>query len=156
MLAVNPRAVYYGVDVSEAGLAAASKNLPQAVFLKTADGEKLPLPSDSIDVVFASEVLEHIYDTENAFSEIARVLKPNGLLLITVPYHGLIKNLLIVLFAFDAHFSPTGAHIRFFSKRSLLSCLKRSHMAPLKAGYLGRFFPVPCSIFVLARKRISG
>ena len=52
------------------------------------------------DFVFSSEVLEHIYDVENAFSEVARILKPGGRLLLTTPYHGLIKNILITRFFF--------------------------------------------------------
>ena len=40
----------------------------------------LPVPDASVDRVMASEVLEHIPDDATAFAEIARVLKPGGVL----------------------------------------------------------------------------
>jgi len=48
-----------------------------------------------------------------------RVLRPGGRLLVTVPYHGRFKNLLIALFKWDEHFVPSNPHIRFYSKRTL-------------------------------------
>ena len=126
MKKINPQAEYIGLDVSEMALKSAAAILPDCKFYKIEDGENLPLENNSIDFVFSSEVIEHIYDIENAFLEISRILKPGGKLLLTTPYHGLIKNLLIVLFAFDKHFNPAGSHIRFFSKKSLFSLLKKA------------------------------
>lgn len=48
---------------------------------------ELPLKDSSFANVICSEVLEHIPDDEKALSEIARVLKPGGSLLMTVPMH---------------------------------------------------------------------
>jgi ubiquinone/menaquinone biosynthesis C-methylase UbiE len=152
MLSLNPRASYVGLDVSGSALTAAAAKLPQVEFHKIDDGGKLPLPAESVDFIFSSEVIEHIYDTDNAFSEIARVLRPGGRLLLTTPYHGIIKNLLTVIFAFDSHFDPTGPHVRFFSKKSLFACLKRVKIEPLTHGYYGRLYPIPHSIYVLAQK----
>lgn len=45
----------------------------------------LPYKDMSFDVVYASEVLEHLRDDRGALSEIRRVLKPDGRLLVTVP-----------------------------------------------------------------------
>lgn len=155
MMALNPKAKYIGLDVSEKAISAASAKLPGVRLYKIEDGGRFPLPSTSVDFVFASEVIEHVYDTENAFSEIARILRPNGTLLLTTPYHGIIKNLLIILLAFDRHFDPAGPHIRFFSNNSLFSSLRKAGLGPVEHGYYGRFYPIPHSIFVLARKRKS-
>ncbi|MCX6775810.1 MAG: class I SAM-dependent methyltransferase [Candidatus Micrarchaeota archaeon] len=152
MMVLNPKAKYIGLDVSKKALSVASAKLPKAEFQLIEDGGRFPLKSASVDFIFASEVIEHIYDTENAFSEIARVLRPNGEVLLTTPYHGIIKNLLTVLLAFDSHFDPEGPHIRFFSKNSLFSCLRKARLEPVEHGYYGRFYPVPHSIFVLAKK----
>ncbi len=46
---------------------------------------QLPFPDQSFDCCLASEVLEHIPDDHKAVSEIARVLRPDGMLLISVP-----------------------------------------------------------------------
>ena len=152
MKKINPQAEYIGLDVSEMALKSAAAILPDCKFYKIEDGENLPLENNSIDFVFSSEVIEHIYDIENAFLEISRILKPGGKLLLTTPYHGLIKNLLIVLFAFDKHFNPAGPHIRFFSKKSLFGLLNKFGFSVIKYGYYGRFYPVSHSIYVLAEK----
>jgi len=51
-----------------------------------ADARILPLKTASVDVVLLLEVLEHIPDTEQVMSEIQRVLKPEGVLYISVPF----------------------------------------------------------------------
>jgi 2-polyprenyl-3-methyl-5-hydroxy-6-metoxy-1,4-benzoquinol methylase len=45
----------------------------------------LPLTSDSIDVVVAASVLEYVRDPAGVLAECARVLRPGGVLLCTVP-----------------------------------------------------------------------
>ena len=119
---LNPKAKYFGVDISETALKRAKNNFPSAVFYKVADGEKIPIIDKSVDFVFSSEVLEHIYDVENALSELQRILKQEGKILLTVPYHGFIKNILITIFAFNKHFDPAGSHINFFLKKRFSSC----------------------------------
>lgn len=39
-----------------------------------------PLPDASVDVIYSCAVLEHVHDLERAFSEMARVLKPGGIM----------------------------------------------------------------------------
>ena len=45
----------------------------------------------SVDLVWCSEVLEHVADTAHLLLEVRRVLRPGGRLLVTVPYHGRVK-----------------------------------------------------------------
>lgn len=47
--------------------------------------EQLTFKDNSFDVFITMDVLEHLYNPEKAFSEIARVLKPGGIHLFTVP-----------------------------------------------------------------------
>lgn len=54
-------------------------NLPIKLF--AAFAEHMPLPDESCDVVYARQVLHHIPDLPAAMHEVARVLKPGGLLL---------------------------------------------------------------------------
>lgn len=51
-----------------------------------ADGGALPIVDASIDTVLLLEVLEHVRDAQAVLSNIARVLKPGGLLLLSVPF----------------------------------------------------------------------
>ena len=50
------------------------------------DGEKLPFHDDSVDFVVMIEVLEHVFEPHYLLSEVCRVLRPNGILLVTVPF----------------------------------------------------------------------
>lgn len=54
--------------------------------LLSGDILKLPFPDASFDKVLMSEVLEHISDDRVALSEIYRVLKPGGILALSVPH----------------------------------------------------------------------
>lgn len=49
---------------------------------------RIPLPSDSQDVVLSGQVFEHIPFPWASILEIARVLKPNGYLFLTAPSRG--------------------------------------------------------------------
>ncbi len=46
----------------------------------------LPLPNQSVDTVLLIEVAEHLAEPASAFAEIARVLRPGGRLLMSVPF----------------------------------------------------------------------
>ncbi|MBW3614271.1 MAG: methyltransferase domain-containing protein [Actinobacteria bacterium] len=48
-------------------------------------GLALPFPDAAFDRVVASEVLEHVEDDRRAICELARVLRPGGVLAVTVP-----------------------------------------------------------------------
>ncbi len=48
----------------------------------------LPLPDGDLDLVVCTEVLEHVPDPARALAELARVLRPGGRVLITVPFVG--------------------------------------------------------------------
>ena len=50
-----------------------------------ANAEHLPFPDKSFDLVTCSEVLEHIRNPQRALSEMRRVLKPSGVLLLSTP-----------------------------------------------------------------------
>jgi SAM-dependent methyltransferase len=47
--------------------------------------DPLPFDSESFDVVWCSEVIEHLRDPAAAITEMRRVLKPGGMLVITTP-----------------------------------------------------------------------
>jgi SAM-dependent methyltransferase len=112
-----------GVELAEAALERARRNAPGAdLRLVTPDGA-LPLEHRSVDVVWCSEVLEHVADVAALLVEVRRVLRPGGRLLATVPFHGRVQAALIALTRFDAHFDPLGQHLRFFTRTSLAATL---------------------------------
>lgn len=107
------------IDISAGQIAENAARLPQITFRQHDVSERFPFPDASFEVVWCSEVLEHLFDPAFALREIHRIMKPGGRLLVTVPYHGRFKNVLIALFNWDEHFVPSSPHIRFFTNRSL-------------------------------------
>lgn len=49
------------------------------------DLERLTFPDETFDLFITQDVMEHIFEPENAFKEIARVLRPGGAHIFTVP-----------------------------------------------------------------------
>ena len=63
-----------------------------------ASADRLPFPSASFDKVYCSEVLEHVLDPRAVVAEMARVVKPAGTVVISIPHEKLIdfvKGLLL-------------------------------------------------------------
>jgi SAM-dependent methyltransferase len=112
-----------GVEIAEAALTRARRNAPGADLRLLEPSGELPLEHRSVDVVWCSEVLEHVADVAGLLVEVRRVLRPGGRLLATVPFHGRAQAALIALTRFEAHFDPLGQHLRFFTQRSLADTL---------------------------------
>ena len=142
----------WGVDISERAIEYAKERYPQAVFCCASLEEQLPFEDGTFDAVYAGDVIEHIYDTRRMIAELCRVLRPGGMLFISTPYHGLLKNLSIALLNFEKHFDPTGTHIRFFTKRSLKKLLLEGGFRVECFLYLGRFWPMWKNMVAMARK----
>ena len=141
-----------GMDLSENAIAFARRKYPDYNFRLLAPDGSIPAPSSSFDAVWTTEVIEHVLQVDAFLEEIRRVLRPGGALVLTTPYHGLIKNLFIVLVKFDRHFEVDGSHIRFFNKRALDRCLTKSGFQPSSYGGIGRTWPIHRSWFVVAKR----
>ncbi len=112
-----------GVEIAEAALERARRVAPGADFRLLEPDGSVPLEHGSVDLVWCSEVLEHVADTGHLLLEARRVLRPGGRLLVTVPFHGRVKDVAIALARFEAHFDPQGQHLRFFTRASLARTL---------------------------------
>ena len=78
--------------------------------------EPWPFEDASVDVVWASEVLAFVVDTARVLSEVRRVLRPAGRLLVTTPAHGRVRALLRGL---ERDLDPLGPALRFYTPTSL-------------------------------------
>jgi SAM-dependent methyltransferase len=72
---------YIGVDIEVSG-----HNHKESKVDYFYDGKKLPFPDRSFDTIVCFEVFEHIFNIEQVLTEIYRVLRPDGQLLISIPF----------------------------------------------------------------------
>jgi SAM-dependent methyltransferase len=114
-----------GVDVAEEPLRRARRrHAGLDVRLVDADGE-WPFADASFDAVWTGETLEHVADTAGLLSQVRRVQRSGGALLLSTPAHGRLTLLALALSArrADAHFDPRADHLRFYTQRTLARLL---------------------------------
>ncbi|MFV1960321.1 MAG: bifunctional 2-polyprenyl-6-hydroxyphenol methylase/3-demethylubiquinol 3-O-methyltransferase UbiG [Acidimicrobiia bacterium] len=100
-----------GIDPSMASIREAKSHV-QANFA-VAVGESLPFSDNSIDAVTCSEVLEHVDDVGAVVAEISRVLRPDGLLVFSMPNRTLLSRLVLIDLAqrlWPTRILPTDLH----------------------------------------------
>jgi len=83
---------------------------------------RLPFEDGLFDKVVCSEVLEHVPDDSAAVSEFIRVLKPGGILAVSVPSH--FAESVCWKISDDYHNSP-GGHIRIYKQSEILGLLSK-------------------------------
>jgi SAM-dependent methyltransferase len=125
-----------GVDISATALARARSRHPSLDFrLVELDGP-LRFDDETFELVWASEVLEHIADTARWLSEVRRVMTPGGTLLLTTPAHGRVR---LVLWGIEPFSPPLGDHLHLYSGRSLRALLDQFGFADVDVrAALGR------------------
>lgn len=127
-----------GLDRSPAALAlAAERGLPIAC----ADGHGLPIADSSMDLVSAFDVIEHLDDDMRALEQFHRVLRPDGLLLISVPAYR---------FLWSEHDEALW-HRRRYVASELHIKLTRSGFRVLKRSYAVFFLFFPIVFYRLFR-----
>lgn len=75
-----------GIDISVSAVKAAK--VKKAKFLVASAEEGLPFVSESFDLIFFLDVIEHLRRPYEALQEIYRILSPNGTLILTTPNAG--------------------------------------------------------------------
>ena len=146
------------VDISASQIERNKRAHPEIKFVQHDVAQPFPFANEAFDVIWCSEVLEHLFDPGFAVCEMQRVLAPGGRLLVTVPYHGVIKDVLIALFKWEEHFSPTNPHIRFFTRKTLSQLAASAGFVEIKTKTCGMNKPlrdlvVATNILMLAQKR---
>jgi SAM-dependent methyltransferase len=130
-----------GVDVSEAAIA---RYRARGFNGGLADLESgIDYPDASFDVIFCSEVIEHIVSPEILVSEMSRLLRPGGQIVLSTPNSAFWLYRLLALFGYTVAELQHPKHFQFFSRRSLMKLFARH---PLRVGrLLGRnmYFILP-------------
>jgi 2-polyprenyl-3-methyl-5-hydroxy-6-metoxy-1,4-benzoquinol methylase len=142
-----------GVDISARAIELATRTHPGCSF-DTHSVEDVPWPVDdaSLDAVVAFELIEHLMRPRELLEGARIALRSGGHLALSTPYHGLVKNMALVLVAFEKHFAVEGEHIRFFTDGALRRLLEETGFRVESVSHFGRCPGLWAGSFFWARK----
>ena len=150
----------WGFDRSESGIKIARENfseLKDRFEICDVYNQKLPVAfqQGGYDIILSTEVIEHLYNPKAYLRNINDWMKQGGYLIITTPYHGYFKNIVVPLLnGFDKHVNPLweGGHIKFFSFNTLSHILNETGFKILEFRGSGRVPYLWKSMVVVAQK----
>jgi 2-polyprenyl-3-methyl-5-hydroxy-6-metoxy-1,4-benzoquinol methylase len=88
-----------------------------------------PFPSGSFDLIFASEVIEHVADTATFLAELNRLVRVGGTLVLSTPNSAFWPYRILGVLGRTATEYQHPGHVRFFSRRYLVNSLKAAGFA---------------------------
>lgn len=102
-----------------------------------ADFHSLPLRSSSFDLVTCIDVLEHLEDDRSAFAELVRILRPGGLLIVSVP---------AFQFLWGDHDTLYGHHRRYTTGQ-VRARMQAVGLCVVKLSYFEPLFVLPLLVY---------
>jgi 2-polyprenyl-3-methyl-5-hydroxy-6-metoxy-1,4-benzoquinol methylase len=145
-----------GCEPSADGVRFAQSSAPELVFHQLGvDDEPSAIGNESFDVAIATEVIEHLVRPRNLPRFAKQLLRPGGHLIVSTPYHGYLKNLVLALTnKWDAHFTPLwdGGHIKLWSRKTLSQLLNEVGFRVVRFIGAGRLPFLWKSMIVVAQK----
>lgn len=135
----------YGVDINQESLIEAEKKGINVLHYNL--GQKdWPFEDESFDLLIAGDVIEHVIDTETFVQECYRILKKDGLLIVSVPNINAYYNRLLISLgqyplwieaAPNISFAPfnvgwSTGHVRAFNRKAICKLLKYFNFEILK------------------------
>jgi 2-polyprenyl-3-methyl-5-hydroxy-6-metoxy-1,4-benzoquinol methylase len=150
-----------GCEYDAKGVEIARATYPEVPFYQYGvqdDPADLLAAEGKFDLVVSTEVIEHLFSPHHLPIFAARVLQDGGHLVVSTPYHGYLKNLLLSIFnKWDFHHSPLwhGGHIKFWSRQTLSKLLEENGFEVLEFRGVGRVAYLWKSMVLVCRKRAS-
>jgi 2-polyprenyl-3-methyl-5-hydroxy-6-metoxy-1,4-benzoquinol methylase len=134
------------------------------------ENDNINLPEEYFDIIICADVLEHLKDPWSVLKKIRKFLKPNGILLASIPNVREIKTLISIVIKGDFKYVDSGildkTHLRFFCKKNVIELFestgykiekvtfklspKRKFLLKLSLGLLEEFLVV--QYLVLCKK----
>lgn len=143
-------------DISASGVGHARAAFPDVRFEVASVYDDLAARfGQAFDACVAVEVIEHLYDPRQFVRGAFEVLRPGGWLVVTTPYHGYVKNVILALLGrMDGHYTALwdGGHIKFWSRSTLASVLVEAGFEVVRFHGTGRVPWVWKSMVVTARR----
>lgn len=114
-----------GIDISKKAIDASNKSA-EIIGLKNADFEVCDfpnkIPSGKYDLIFFSEVIEHLPNDELALQKIYKLLRPGGILFLSTPS----KNAPLYKLGYTKKFDREVGHLRRYTAEELQKKLKKN------------------------------
>jgi 2-polyprenyl-3-methyl-5-hydroxy-6-metoxy-1,4-benzoquinol methylase len=133
-----------------------SKKYTDADVRQIAVGETVPPEwKNAFDAIISLEVIEHLFDPEQLIKTIEQSLKINGIVILSTPYHGYLKNLALAFTdKWDFHHHPTriGGHIKFWSRKTLRLLFEKAGFQQISFCGVGRIPFLWKSMIVVFKK----
>jgi 2-polyprenyl-3-methyl-5-hydroxy-6-metoxy-1,4-benzoquinol methylase len=133
-----------GLDASESGIRKAQEGPGEFYVGNIYDELSSQINRESVSAVVTVEVIEHLYDPKLFLFRCNEVLGDNGILIITTPYWGYLKNIVLSLSGrLDKALTVEwdGGHIKHFSRRSLTRMVENYGFTLEKFEGCGRRIP---------------
>ena len=108
-----------------------------------------------MDLLLSTEVIEHVYDPRGFLANAYRMMSPGGYIVVTTPYHGYLKNLVMAVTGrMDKHFTVLwdNGHIKFWSEKTLRQVMTEAGFMDLKFYGSGRLPWLWKSMVMVGRK----
>jgi len=145
---LNEKKRSVGIDISVDQINYAKKNYKRRKHNFFLSKLPLSLKEESFDVITFLEVIEHCDNKENnkIIKEIYRLLKPNGILIITTPNYSSFWPILEKIISFIGPIDYTKQHINKFNKTRLNNFLKINNFVKVKTKTFIYLAPFVASI----------
>jgi 2-polyprenyl-3-methyl-5-hydroxy-6-metoxy-1,4-benzoquinol methylase len=146
-----------GADLSESGIAAARQLCPQGSFeVASVYDDLASLFAQRFGAAVSLEVIEHLYDPPAFMRRLHDAVEPGGIIILSTPYHGYLKNVVMALAdRLDGHYHPgsAGGHIKFFSRKTLGRLYQKAGFDVLEFAGCGRLPFLWKSMVLVGRRR---
>lgn len=119
-----------GVEYDAEGVRIARKLNPGLTFynMGVQDNPDVVVENEGLfDAIVSTEVVEHLFSPHLLPRFAHGLARPNGLLIVSTPYHGYLKNLALSIFGkWDHHHTALwhGGHVKFWSRKTLTALLE--------------------------------
>ena len=147
-----------GVEIDEKGVEISRKAHPSIPFYQYGvqnDPIELLKKEACFDAVVSTEVIEHLYSPHLLPQYASKVLRQDGYLILSTPYHGYLKNLAISMCdRWDDHHTSLwhGGHIKFWSRKTLSELLNENGFRVIHFSGVGRMTFLWKSMVLVAQK----
>lgn len=128
-----------GIDLSDFGLSQAKKKAPKATVIKRSAYELSDFGDQKFDIITCFDVIEHLIDLEKVITDMNKILKPDGILVISTPNGGCISKSL--KWRNWCAFTEESSHIWFLTPSHWEYIFSKYGFVPMKSFYGGLIYP---------------